>query len=376
MTLPQSVLARAAARVDGLVSLGCVLAALLGACSGGGSDDTGAQQRMECQGDAPPRLRSTSHRVGVPSSEAVIEIAWERSADATGYAAGFSRSDDAAPEELEGLPADARATESAQLADGTWYLHFRTEREAGEALSAVCGPYLIEHEAGDGDAGSGGGGGSSNELVTLTIESAGGSSVQYFTNDGERHFCGDTSLSGHPVQCTAEFVRGSEARIQRTLSLPEAEELRYRLSAWGGDCSDLDADVEPRGGNCRLLMDRNRDVAVTFERRARLNVAHQSPDEMSIRWELDYAPRAQKGGGSSGTRAGTFDCRFPELLPACEIEAFYDVGTVITLKAGNGSDDVSNFRGWDGACASFGRSGTCMFTLEEDVSVGASWSYQ
>jgi hypothetical protein len=119
-------------------------------------------------------------------------------------------------------------------------------------------------------------------------------------------------------------------------------------------------------------MEDDENVTVEFERRPELHVAHTLDDEMTIRYALDYAPRDQKGGGSSATRAGTFDCY--STGPPCELTARYDAGTVITIDAGVGSN-VANFRGWGGACASAGTNPVCELTLTDDSAVTATWSY-
>ena len=147
------------------------------------------------------------------------------------------------------------------------------------------------------------------DTVRLTISVDGGSSVEYFTNQNERLFCGDTVHSLHDVTCTAEFFRGSQARIQRTLGLPKEEEARWRLAGWEGACQGLDADTEPRGGQCILTMDEDKDVSVNFARRAMITVTHTGPPQLLNRWGIDYLPAAQKGGGNPLTLRGTVRLR-------------------------------------------------------------------
>jgi hypothetical protein len=335
--------------------------------SGGASVST---NEAECKGSGPSGVRSTSHQVGLASSDPVIAMKWERYSGSAGYISGFTRDRDSAPDPVAALSAGDVEVASNALDNGEWFFYLSTERADGGPDEVItCGPYVIDYEGGVGSGAAGGTAGT----VTLTISVSGGSSVEYHTNAGERLVCGDTSLSGHAVQCSADFVVGSEAAIQRTFSLPDAEEARWRLSVWGGDCAGIDADIEIRGGHCRLLMDGDKQVTVEFESRAMLTVSHQSPDQMSIRWELDYQPADQKGGGNPLTRRGTFDCRFPG-GPPCVIEAMYDVGTEITVRAGVGSN-AANFQGWGGACASFGTTGTCTFILTGDTTVTGDWAY-
>jgi hypothetical protein len=223
-----------------------------------------------------------------------------------------------------------------------------------------------EYGGGEGGGDPGGAGG---ELVTLTVNVDGDSSVQFYTHQGEKVVCGQGE-GATPPPCSAQFVRGSGADIQRTLSLPREEEARFRLSAYGGDCPTVDSDVEPRGGHCTLTMDRDHEVDVHFERRAELTIAQVSPDAtINFRWTLAYG--AQKNGGNPLTLQGTFDCYIPGA--SCEKRAIFDVGTMITVSAGVG--DVAIFKGWSGACAMAGMNPVCTFPLTGDSTVTGSWSY-
>ncbi len=179
-----------------------------------------------------------------------------------------------------------------------------------------------------------------------------------------RHCCGDRGrVPRHPEcqafllqrrrsesreRCTAPFVRGSQARIQRLVGLVNEDEGAWRLSGWGGDRS-LDADTEPRGGLCTVTMDRDRTVTASFERRAKLSVEMVLQDfPMSIRWSLAFSP--QKAGGNPTTRGGTFDCNSPSGLPVCTVEAYYDPGTSITVTAGSGAGQPAFWEGWVSGC--------------------------
>ena len=230
-----------------------------------------------------------------------------------------------------------------------------------------CGPYVItaRHRSGAGSSGGGA------DTVTLTINAVGGSSVEYFTNRNERLFCGDTSLSLHDVTCSAEFIRGSEARIQRTLSLPVEEEARWRLAGWDGACEGIDADTEPRGGQCILTMDEDKDVLVEFTRRATITVTHTGPPQLLNRWGIDYRPPAQKGGGNPLTLRGQFDCD-TDMLAECTKTASFDIGTTVILTAGTGVD-AGSFSGFSGACTT--TESTCELTLESDAEVTYIWIY-
>jgi hypothetical protein len=173
-------------------------------------------------------------------------------------------------------------------------------------------------------------------------------------------------------------VRGYTVDIQRTLSLTDEEEARWRLSVWSGDCVfDVDASTEPRGGHCQIVTNDDDKslyiVNVTFEQRARLRVNQVSSNPLSTRWSVAMSP--QLAGGNPLTRAGTFDCNFPQLLPVCSIDAMYDKGTTITLTAGtNPPTPPTNWQGWSGACPAAGKAPVCVLTLTSDVQVTGTWA--
>jgi hypothetical protein len=221
-------------------------------------------------------------------------------------------------------------------------------------------------------SGSDNGGPNQSDNVTLTVTVTGGSSVQFYNNQNVLHKCGDANVTGAPNQCSTTVVRGSEVRIQRTLSLPTDEEARWRLSGWTLDCAGIDADAEPRGGMCNLSMTSNKTVHVDFEHRKRLQVVHTGTDPMFVRWSVGMS--AQKAGGNPLTRAGTFDCNFPSMLPVCSIDAIYDVNTAITIDAGAGAAPA-NWQGWGGNCASFLKAAVCTLTLTNDAQVTGSWAF-
>lgn len=368
------------------LALIATFAFLLTACGGGGEDSAatptaeGAPPATvasgqtpasgdECNSDAVPNLHSTSHEVGVPTSEQVIEMEWETPDPVPrSYNFAFSQNPEEPPDFTEQLPGDATTVSSGPMGQNRWWFYLIPFGDSGDEPPIRCGPYVIERDAASNGGGEGGGAG---DAVTLTISVAGGSSVEYFTNQGERLFCGDTSLSGHDVACSAEFVRGSEARIQRTLSLSDEEEARWRLAQWDGACEGIDADVEPRGGQCILVMDEDKDVSVGFAQRAMITVTHTGPSQLFMRWGLDYAPAAQKGGGNPLTLRGQFDCD-TDALASCAKTAYFDTGTTITLTAGSGVDN-GNLASISGSCST--AASTCEFVLEADAEALFTWKY-
>ncbi len=219
------------------------------------------------------------------------------------------------------------------------------------------------------------------DMVRLNITVYGGDSptdivvataVEFHDTQNVRHFCYSAAVPNPGSVCTALFVRGSQARIQRLVGLVNEDEGAWRLSGWGGDCS-LDADTEPRGGLCTVTMDRDRTVTASFERRAKLSVEMVLQDfPMSIRWSLAFSP--QKAGGNPTTRGGTFDCNSPSGLPVCTVDAYYDPGTSITVTAGSGAGQPAFWEGWISGC--FGASTVCTRTLTGDVRITGVWDLQ
>ncbi len=211
--------------------------------------------------------------------------------------------------------------------------------------------------------------------VRLTVVVNGGGSVEFFDNQNVRHRCYDAAAQVPVSSCTANFVRGSEARIQRELNLLPIDEGERRLYLWGGACLGLDANIQPRGGQCRLTMDGEKSVLVGFERRAKLFVEMvllESP--MSVRWSLSYS--TQKSGGNPTLIGGTFDCNSPSGLPRCEIrDAYYDLGTVLTLTAGSGTGTPAFWHQWSGACGAAGSGTVCVTTLNGDANIHGAWGF-
>lgn len=199
---------------------------------------------------------------------------------------------------------------------------------------------------------------------TLTISVEGAGDVQYVNSQGESSKCGAPGSLDAPHECTARFPPGTSVAIQRTSGLSDLAEAQTRLDEWGGACAGVDAEFELRGGVCHLVMDENMQVTVAFEDRVLARVAHFLGSMVQVRWDLDYAPRPQKGGGNPLTLSGVFDCPWSSASPACVVEAWFDRGTLLTINvehAGNGTA----FDEWGGACS--GEEHTCTVTLDRDV---------
>ena len=241
------------------------------------------------------------------------------------------------------------------------------------ALVALAGLMPACGGGGEGGGSTTGSGASTNEYVTLTVQVDGDTSVQFHDQGGALYKCGDARVPNAPSQCTAQILKGFEVDIQRTLSLPVDEEARWRLKTWSIACPVIDTNKEPRGGHCRITMNASQTVLVTFERRVRVRIFQNLSDPMSIRWEV--AMSLQSAGGNPLTRAGTFDCNYPSGLPVCNVDAIYDLGTTLTIKAGSGMGTPTYWKGWGGACASFGLAATCTITLAPDVDVTGSWAF-
>jgi hypothetical protein len=95
----------------------------------------------------PDGVRSTSHEVGVPSSESIVTITWEPLDGILGYSVLWSEDEDELPDTVRDLPADADSA-WARLSEGDWYFSLRTEGEDGKWTSTVhLGPFLIRPAA-------------------------------------------------------------------------------------------------------------------------------------------------------------------------------------------------------------------------------------
>jgi hypothetical protein len=362
-----------------------VASLLLGACGGssksGPNAPTGAatslpatatsvaSARDECTADdAPPNLHSTTHRVEVATTTQTIEMKWDIPArPVRSYRYAFSQNPEVPPNEMELLDGGVTGVSSGPLGQNRWYFYLVERLDSGEGSLVRCGPYVIARGTPSASGESGGGA----DTVSLTISVVGGSSVEYFTNQNQRLFCGDVTVSLHDVTCTAEFVRGSEARIQRTLSLPVEEEARWRLAGWEGACASIDTDTEPRGGQCNLIMNEDKTVFVQFTRRATITITHTGPPQLLNRWGIDYAPVAQKGGGNPLTLHGNFDCD-TDMLAECKKTGYFDTGTTITLRAGTGMN-AGSFQSFSGACST--TESTCEFRLDSDAEATYAWEY-
>lgn len=102
---------------------------------------------------APPRdpsaVRSTSHIVGVASTDRVVTIAWSPHAGAAGYSILWSRTPSVEPPRRVTLGGRARGTRSPPLAPGRWFFVLRTESGDGRWTDTVRrGPFVIVARSG------------------------------------------------------------------------------------------------------------------------------------------------------------------------------------------------------------------------------------
>jgi hypothetical protein len=349
------------------------LVALVAACDGNGgapSDDRGGGSNEGSNGNVStsngstssggsnrplPDLRSISHLINTPSGNTVIEMVWTPPADATGFCYEFSPDQDAEPDEQSEGGALLDNAQSNELPDGRYWFQIRIQRAEGWSDTITVGSYLIERGASqqraDGQAVAGGVG-----FARLTVDVSGPSHVQFYTNLGELIVC--------PGDCTADFPIGGEADIQRALDLPFEEEAGWRLSGWGGACEGIDADVEIRGGHCRVAMTQDQHVTVEFEERPSVTI-RQTGSGVTVRYILSYEPVDQKGGNPQAAR-GQIDCRLPD-CGRYELTGYYDIGTVITIEVPQGWQ--AYLLGISGACSG----NPCSFTVQSDTEVTINW---
>lgn len=368
-----------------IVALALVAACGGGAPSGGSASDTRGAAEPECRGTDVEGVRSTSHRVRAASTTRSISMEWSSVPGVTGYSFEFTKQRDTQPDATPEFAGTTTKTSSLDLSDGEWYFHLQSV--GGSAAGLVhCGPYVIATDLAQGTQAAKG----TAARVRLVVRVEGGSSVEFHNFNRDKYYCGDTSLSNHPVQCELEVLAGSEVSIQRTLGLKNIEEARWRLTSWGQACAAVNADTEPRGGQCKLLMDGDKTATVTFERRAMLHIKHEHAGgpTLGFAWSID--PSSQKSGGNPlAFRPAQQNCQFPHQPrqfagPAadfreadpCDLYSMFDVGTDVTLQIGGGEQTLATFLGWGGACSAAGRSPTCRLTLREDSEVTGRWAIQ
>jgi hypothetical protein len=162
-----------------------------------------------------------------------------------------------------------------------------------------------------------------------------------------------------PPSCEVGFPGGGGATLQRRQGLPREQEISARLSGWGGDCRQLDADIEPRGGICQLSMDRDRSVEVTFEIRPRLRIVMTNS---SVNAAFDIKASEQKSGG------GLDFLPLPACSgsnPNCVYEYFVDLGSTVTLTAVAYAKPAP----MGGACLGHQEEKVCTLTLSADSEV-------
>ncbi|MGQ9584984.1 MAG: OmpL47-type beta-barrel domain-containing protein [Anaerolineae bacterium] len=100
----------------------------------------------------PTVVTSTSHMVGVWSSDNTVDVQWSGAADATSGVAGYSYLFDTSPSTLPDAIEDTTGTSATSLTlpdGGNHYFHLRTRDEAGNwAADAVhLGPFQVDTQA-------------------------------------------------------------------------------------------------------------------------------------------------------------------------------------------------------------------------------------
>lgn len=96
----------------------------------------------------PNDASSTSHTIGIASTDRVVRLRWTPPAGATGFSIAWSRAPIELPDTTADLPGDARGVGGPSLADGQWYFHLRT-RGAGDQWTSTLhlGPFVISSAA-------------------------------------------------------------------------------------------------------------------------------------------------------------------------------------------------------------------------------------
>ena len=107
------------------------------------------QIKVDTENPTDPNVSSTSHIVGIPSSDQTIDITLSGASDSTsdvdGFSIEWSQSDSTIPDNIDKeLEENETTTTSEALSPGTWYFHLRTKDNAGNWTSTVhLGPFEI-----------------------------------------------------------------------------------------------------------------------------------------------------------------------------------------------------------------------------------------
>ena len=104
---------------------------------------------VDTQAPSDPTVSSSSHTVGVASSDPTVDLSLSGATDALSGVDGFSYVWDTSPSTLPDTTKDAEetatGTTSPALADGSHYFHLRTRDNAGNWTSTVhLGPFVID----------------------------------------------------------------------------------------------------------------------------------------------------------------------------------------------------------------------------------------
>ena len=120
----------------GILSIVAILVAgVLIFGTGGGGAATGRD---------PNDVHSTNHKIGEPSSDNTIDLAWTAIPGAKAYSTMWSHLPIDVPDTIADLPGTATSTTSPPLDPGTWYFHLRTQNEDGSWTSTLhVGPFIV-----------------------------------------------------------------------------------------------------------------------------------------------------------------------------------------------------------------------------------------
>jgi len=102
----------------------------------------------DTQAPTDPNLRSTSHRLGVASTDRTVDIVFEGAADSQSGVDGFSfawdRQQTTLPDTVKEAEETSTRATSPALANGRWWFHLRTRDNAGNWTSTRhLGPFVI-----------------------------------------------------------------------------------------------------------------------------------------------------------------------------------------------------------------------------------------
>lgn len=262
----------------------------------------------------PSDIRSTSHAIGVESTDHTIDVVWEPQPGTQGFSIIWTEDPSTEPDTTVDLPGSAEGATSPVLADGSWHMVLRTTGGDGAwTATARLGPFpLVSPQRSD--------------VFELTVEVLGSGTV---TSSPAGINCEE--------DCSESYPEGAGVTLAAIAS-PGS-----RFHGWtGGGCSGT--------GTCTVTMDQVRMVRASF------GLVPSRTFNLKVR-------KTGTGSGKVTSSPGGVSC-------GSDCSQRYSEGTKVLLTAAASSG--SRFDGWiGGGCSG---AGNCTVTMDKMRTVTASFS--